>query len=110
MSHSIALSPDIGLSADEFVAAWNQDPERRQAAQAKLASAKGAAFDPALAQATTAVLGGLALGLATNALYDLIKKAIQEALARKGRPPARVEIIQVTQPDGAQVLVVRLEG
>ena len=49
MSYIIALSPDIGLSAEEFVAAWNQDPECQQAAQAQLASANGAAFDPALA-------------------------------------------------------------
>jgi len=37
------------LSAEESVAAWNQDPERQQAAQAQLTSASGAAFAPALA-------------------------------------------------------------
>ena len=40
-----------------------------------------------------AALGAVAAGLATNALYDLLKAALLKALEKKGRPVPQVEII-----------------
>jgi hypothetical protein len=108
MQYTVILSPELRLTPQEFAGAWEGDPACQQAAQAEAAQAKGAAFDPALAGAALTVLGGVAVGLATNALYDLIKSAVQRALAQKGRPPQQIEIVSLTQPDGTHLLVVKI--
>jgi hypothetical protein len=49
------------------------------------------------------LLGTVALGLATNALYDLIVAAlIQRAVHR------RTQMIQIDQPDGTRLIVVTI--
>ena len=50
-----------------------------------------------------AILGSVAAGVGTNALYDLIKKA----LTRKG-VNKQIEITQIDQPDGTRTLIVKI--
>ncbi len=52
-------------------------------------------------QAIVEVIGMMAVGVASNTLYDLIK----EVLLSKG-VTKRTEMLEVTQPDGTRLVVV----
>jgi hypothetical protein len=103
MDYQIALSPELGLSPKDFADAWNEAPDCRAAAQATLSRPSSAQYDPTLLTVTLTVLSSLALGVASNALYDLIKELLMEQGVRK-----RTEIVQVEQPDGSRMLVVTI--
>jgi hypothetical protein len=94
MDYSVYLAPELGIRPQDFAAAWNETPECRASAQYT---------DPMLAWAATTVLLPLALGVGSNVLYDLIKKA----LARRGIQ-RRVEIMETTRSDGSRLLVVKI--
>ena len=109
---TLVFAPELGLAPGDFVAAWNGDAQSRQAALASEAQGQKAVFDPMLAAGAMAVLGSIAVGLATNALYDLIKAAIQQGRARRGLPPlavTQIEIRRIPQPDGSIIEVITLK-
>ncbi len=99
----IALDPTLNAPPHEFVAAWNGSPECRAKAEAELGDAKTATYDPTRAAFAGAVLTGVATGVTTNALTELI----QRALARRGATQP-TEVVEVSQPGGARLLVVRV--
>jgi len=105
MDYKIAISSQVGISLDDFVTAWNETPECGDVAIARIAESrtKVRSFDPDLLTGALAVLGSVAAGVGTNALYDLIKKA----LTRKG-VKKQTEITQIEQPDGTKILVVKI--
>jgi hypothetical protein len=78
MAYMIALDPDLDVSPSAFVAAWNSLPACRATAEARLDVPPSAQYDPFLAEMLP-VLSGVALGLATNALYDLLLAALTNA-------------------------------
>ena len=103
MDYQIAFSPDVGVSTADFVAAWNATPECQAVAEAQLGQPSHTQYDPALLGGAVAVLGGVALGVVSNAVYDLIKNALIKQGVRK-----RTEIQQFKQPDGTELLVVTI--
>ena len=103
MDYQIALSPELGLSPEAFVSGWNERPDCQEVAQARLEEGAGASYDPLLAGAALAVLGSVAINLASNALYDLIKGVLIEQGVRR-----ETEIVQVEGPDGSRLLVVKI--
>ena len=103
MDYQIALSPDLGLSAEDFVSAWNETPECRAVAEARPDRSAAAQYGPTLLAGALAVLGGVAINIVSNALYDLIK----QALARRG-VKTQTEIVQLDRPDGTRLLVVKI--
>ena len=102
MDYQIALSPDLGLHPEAFAAAWNATAECRAVSEARVATSTAAQFDPSLTNALMVVLGNVAVGLATNILYDLIK----DALAKRG-VSRQTEFVQIDRPDGTRLLVVK---
>jgi hypothetical protein len=105
MSYKISLPPELGVSPNDFIVAWNETPECREAAIAHQAEprTRTRSFDPSLLTPALAVLGTVAAGVGTNALYDLIK----QALTRKG-VKKQTEITQIEQPDGTKILIVKI--
>ncbi len=103
MDYQIALSPDLDLSSDDFIAAWNDIPECRDVAEARLAKPTSAQYDPFTVAA--AALSSVALGVTASALYDLIKKVLAKKDITK-----QIEIIQIEQPDGHRLLIVKTIG
>jgi hypothetical protein len=101
MEVQITLSPELGATPQALAEAWNAAPGCRAVAQASVGRPKGAQFDPSVA---VMVLSGLALGVASNALYDLLKELLIQQGVRR-----RTQIVQVEQPDGARLLVVTVE-
>jgi hypothetical protein len=101
MDYYIALQPNIGLTPADFVAAWNDSSVCREVAEARVTQQLSPQYDPNLLTGAVALLGSVALGLATNALYDLIKQVLVKQHIHK-----RTEIMQHDQPDGSRLLIV----
>jgi hypothetical protein len=103
MDYSIYLAPELGIRPQDLATAWNETPECRASALARPEADASAQYtDPALAWAVTMVVLPLALGVGSNVLYDLIKKALAHQGVQK-----RVEITQTTRPDGSRLVVVK---
>ena len=102
---NLYLSPDLGLNSAAFAAAWNSLPECRAAGQAQAAPAPAS---KSLDSSLNEVAFALATGLATNALWDLIKLALAAALQRQQRPVRETEIVAIDHPDGTKITIVRV--
>jgi hypothetical protein len=102
MTIQLALDPALPLTAADFATAWNDTPA---CAAADVATADPAAYflPPELLAVGLVVLSDISVGVAGNALYDLIKTALARRSVKK-----TTEIIQIEQPDGTKVLVVRI--
>ena len=87
MSYVVALAPDLGISAEEFAAAWNTDPESVTAARAEVQFEQGAKYvDPAITTAAIALVVSTVGGVVKDTLMELIKRklaAIDTAKAAK---------------------------
>ena len=105
MDYQLVLSPNIEVSPAEFVADWNASNETRAVAMANLTSSTSTQYDPFLVGAI-ATLTSVGLGVATNAIYDLIKQIIVKKNEQKHK---HIHITQVDQPDGTHLLVVDIE-
>ena len=95
---NIALAPDLGIKAQEFIDAWNASEENRAIAVAMADHAKAEHFEPV---SLTAVLVGIAAGVATNVISELIKKAVKNK-----RAGTRVEVREISGPDSSRMIVV----
>src|SRR5579863_10329956 len=79
MECQVALAPELGINAFQFITAWNQTPPCRAAAQARLSSmagASGVVFDPSRLLGNTAVLSRLADNIDGALLHDLLRRAL----------------------------------
>jgi hypothetical protein len=98
-AYQIALSPELGLSPADFVAAWNEEAESRAHGQAHLAEATSKGyFEPI----TTTIVIGVVTGIAANALYDLIKKV----LVNKDVHTTHTHFEELKKPDGTHLVIV----
>ncbi len=79
MECQVALAPELGINAFQFITAWNQTPVCRAAAQARLSSlagASGVVFDPSRLVGNTAILSRLAGDIDAALLHDLLARAL----------------------------------
>jgi hypothetical protein len=101
MDYQIALPPTLPVTPAHFVAAWNQDRATQDAGTAKVVQPSTAQYEPVT---MGAVLVSIAAGVATSALYDLIKHLlIKEGVQQ------RIEIQQIPNPSGDPTLVVTIK-
>lgn len=99
MDIEIALSPGLDVPPDAFVDAWNADSECQAVGQAEVRKKGGTQFEPL----TLAVfLAGVAGSVAASVISHLIIKALEPK-----KPDQQLEVLEVTQPDGSRVLVVK---
>lgn len=111
MDYHIAFAPGLGLSPQDFVAAWNETPECRALAEAQLIIQPSQDFplDPRLAEQGLVLLAGaagMAGGLALDVLKDLVKDKLTEYLKRKLSKKPSIKVESIRQPGGAYLLVV----
>ena len=102
----IILSPNLGISPDEFAASWNATPDCRETAVASVGAPSAAAqqFDPLLDLA-----GVVLVGIATNAAYDVIKTLVLKALQKK-TPQTHAQVQVLLQSDGSLWVVVHADN
>ncbi len=98
----IALSPGTGLSAAEFVTAWNEEEECRAVAVAQLVPPTSKQYDFNL---LADVLLALVMNITSSALYDLIKRA----LMKRGVSSEHIHIEALQKPDGTRFTVVDID-
>ncbi len=103
LDYQIALSPDLGLDPANFVSAWNENADCRTIADARLAPSSSSHYDPFLLGAI-AILSSVGLGVATNAIYDLIKQLFVKRGIQKC-----IKFTQLDQRDGTHLLVIQIE-
>ena len=109
----IAFSPDLQINTSDFVTAWNDAFNCREVAEAKLDEMAVTDYDASTAK-VLALLGVFAIGVTTNAIYDLIKTTVvnlpgvQETLSIKNLPQNSdfIDIQQIEQPDGSKLLII----
>ena len=108
MNHHIALAPDLNVSSQDFIAAWNETPECRGLAEAQLTTQppQGFPLDPQLVQQGLVLLTGAAGGLALDALKDVVKDKLTEYLKQKLSRKPSIKVESIRQPGGAYLLVV----
>lgn len=93
------------LKASVFAKNWNDSADCREIAEAHVEQGMAQTFDP-LVDTTVIVLStlsGLSLGIASNALYDLIKQVFLKQGFHK-----KTEIIQHDSADGSRMLIIRI--
>ena len=115
MNYHITFAPDLDVSYQDFIAAWNETPECRALAEAQLVTQppQGFPLDPQLVQQGLVLLTGAAGvvgGLALDALKDVVKDKLTEYLKHKLEEPLSkkpfIKVESIRQPDGAYLLVV----
>lgn len=115
--YKITLSPDLEINTTDFVTAWNDTANCREVAKAQLENSAAVNYDPLVAGAAAVFLSGIAVGMTTNALYDVVKQIVLnqapvQKLLEKRKLPKSTEVIEiqtVQQPDGTPLLVVVLK-
>jgi hypothetical protein len=98
--YQIALDPELGIAREAFVAAWNENGAALQAGRVGVSQATQSVFDPGVAALLLTAATGIAIGVLTNLISDIIIKASQ--------PQKEPEIRQQTLPDGTKVIVVTI--
>ncbi|GHO73953.1 hypothetical protein KSD_17240 [Ktedonobacter sp. SOSP1-85] len=100
MKYQLVFSPSLGLSPQDIAHAWNEDSEAQAIAHVRLEPASQKAYNDPLLDIAWLVVGNVGFGIATNALYDLLKKVIA-----KKEPKKHIKITKLDQPDGTHLLI-----
>jgi hypothetical protein len=102
----VVVEPDAGFSAAEFVEWWAADGEASQLGTASVQSGRTSTFGPEIVEW---VAIPLAVNLASNALYDLVKRLVARVRSGKTGMPGEsgVEVVQTVTPAGDPVVIVR---
>ncbi|MBI4321701.1 MAG: hypothetical protein HY675_24670 [Chloroflexi bacterium] len=104
MDYPVAFEPDLGLTAADFVAAWNDFPTCTERAKARCDEAVSIYADLGLALDGVAILNGAVGSITAAILYDLAKAA----LARRGiNTPKSTEVVDIKCPDGSSIFVFK---
>jgi hypothetical protein len=105
MPSRIAFDPELNISSADFAKAWNASASHRQVADARVDSQTPSQYvEPSLIQAGLVVLGSMATGLLTNAVWELIKELLIDQGVTK-----RTTYKVLSLPDGTRLLVISIE-
>ena len=101
-NYQIALSPALGLSPADFVAAWNEDAEARKEAEASLVPSTSEHYDPSL---LVTILLTVATGAASNVLSEFIIRVVE----KKKESHKHTHVEETKKSDGTRLLVVDID-
>ena len=104
MNYQVVFAPNLEIDAASFASTWNAEPRCQAVGTAQAAAGTAESYDPLLAEVIGQVVIPIAIGIATNALYDLIKDILLKQGVRR-----RTQIIHQRQPDGTEMLVVTID-
>ncbi len=100
--YRIDFDPKLAINPEVFAIQWNKDSKASIVTQVKIREniTRTAEWMPTV----IAVLSGVALGVAINAIYDLIKQALKPLV--KQETHKLIDVQEVIKEDGTKVLVV----
>lgn len=112
MSITVVFAPETGISADQFSVAWNAAPEHDAIGPAVAFEAGAKTYlDPA----STALLVGIATGIAVNVFSTALSDFLKQQFGKPQPPPGTTinvvapqgfAVRQIAQADGSTLLVV----
>jgi hypothetical protein len=101
MQYQVALDPQLGLSAAEFVEAWNASPHAQDAPAAVAPATRGAFLSPEI----TLVLIGAAASIPPAIVAGFVTEVLKEKFLKKDAP--RVTVTTISSPDGGPILIIQ---
>jgi hypothetical protein len=101
MQYQVALDPQLGLSAAEFVEAWNASPHAENAPAAVAPATRGAFLSPDM----TLVLIGAAASIPAAVVADVVSEVLKKKLLKKDAP--QVTVTTISSPDGGPILIIQ---
>ena len=107
MEYQLMIAPDLNITPDEIATAWNAGAQASSLAEAQLTQSQAKHFNPLLDTIVTLITTGggtVALGLLTNALYDVLKARVMNK--HEQHTQKHLKITAYDQPDGTHLLVI----
>ncbi|CAN2041331.1 conserved hypothetical protein [Candidatus Magnetomoraceae bacterium gMMP-15] len=104
MKYQVIISPNINISANDFISEWNQADECQKIAQAQLTKTEPVTFmDTSM---IIGFVGGIITTVATDVLSNILTKLVENLLLKKNQ--ARdFEIIPFEQKNGECFFVIK---
>ena len=114
MDYEVAMDPRLGITAEEFVAAWNELPQCREVAEAHVGRSchgqEAYGLDTVALLAVVTPIMAASLGAALGrSLHDLVAEVVRTLIGKKGAgTDAQPVNLTVNIPEGAQLVVVHV--
>ena len=107
----IRFSPELEINPADFARTWNDSADCKELAEAQVSSST-ASYDIGSA---FVLLSGIAIGVATNTIYDLLKqtvinnKRVQDLLEKRGlsKQADSINVQTIDKPEGSKMRRVR---
>ncbi|GIF67484.1 hypothetical protein Ais01nite_55190 [Asanoa ishikariensis] len=100
----VAASKELGLTASEIADRWNSAEANSRVAVARPQESRLEHFPVGdYMDSVLVVLGSVALGVAGNAVYDLIKRIVTPKAAAE-----RLRYTEVVKPDGTRIVEITI--
>ena len=103
MQYRVAIDPQLGLSAAEFVQAWNA-AERKPESSAVVEPSQSASYLPL--EVTVALITA-AVAIPATIVADFISECLKKKFLDKNAP--KVAVTTIITPDGHSVIIVKTE-
>ena len=102
----ISFDPELDIDVQEFVNAWNRHTVANKLARAEIPDEMSR--DLGTGSQIMALLSGIAIGMTTNALYDLIKKLTTSFMIQQHLDKGEYFEVRELPPkkDGTRMLLV----
>jgi hypothetical protein len=106
MDYQIALSPELSIPHEAFIAAWNADPAYRGTAPAARLDTPPASYplDPGT---VLVFLGGVATTIATGVITNLISDLLKRKCCSTAWPPSSMGTVVIEPASSTRLLGVK---
>ncbi len=104
MKYQLLFSPRLGVSPREFISVWNEDADAHAIGQMHLELGVQKSYNDPLIETIWLITSTVGMGIATNALYDIVKKTLLKQKQKK-----RIKFTKLDQPDGTHLLIFEEE-
>lgn len=108
MGIRLVFDPSLEVNATSFAKQWHEHPDNQTLGSFVVADASS---PQTFGEPSTMLtfLGGVAVGVLPNALWDGIKWTYARLCASQGKPAREVEMQHFKQPDGTEITVIRIK-
>lgn len=108
LGNTWVFDPRLEVNAAHFAEQWREHPENHALGSFAVADSSGPQTFGEPGTVLT-FLGGVAVGVLPNALWDGIKWTYARLCASQGKPAREVEMQHFKQPDGMEITVIRIK-
>lgn len=106
MEIPIFADVQVAISSEGFAKAWNEHADCSKLAVASTVEQEAEVYDGGLT-ILLSVLGGVAIGVASNAIYDLLRDLVPDLGKEKSQ---ELDVKIVKSPDGTETIHIRMKS